>query len=68
MESSLTAFFPIVLENNEVEGSPWSSIAENVLPDLLSSFEIARAETESEDLKEVKAGMVARFGKVLFHG
>ncbi|XWS64799.1 hypothetical protein CRYUN_Cryun05aG0034900 [Craigia yunnanensis] len=55
-------------ENNEVKGSPWSSIAENVLPDLLSSFEIARAETESDDLKEVKAGMVARFGKVLFHG
>ncbi|XWS64800.1 hypothetical protein CRYUN_Cryun05aG0035000 [Craigia yunnanensis] len=54
-------------ENNEVKGSPWSSIAEKVLPDLLSSFEIARAESESEDL-EVKAGMAARFGKFLFHG
>ncbi|XP_022718991.1 uncharacterized protein LOC111277094 isoform X2 [Durio zibethinus] len=55
-------------ENNEVKGCPWSSIAEKVLPDLLSSFEIARAETENLDLKEVKPGMVARFGKILFHG
>ncbi|XVE90073.1 hypothetical protein DITRI_Ditri20bG0047700 [Diplodiscus trichospermus] len=55
-------------ENNEVKGSPWSSVAENVLPNLLSSFEIARAETENEDLKEVKPTLVARFGKILFHG
>ncbi|XVF30926.1 hypothetical protein REPUB_Repub16aG0101300 [Reevesia pubescens] len=55
-------------ENNEVKGNPWLSIAEKVLPDLLSSFEIARAETDGEDLKEVKPGMVARFGKILFHG
>ncbi|EOY10749.1 Uncharacterized protein TCM_026052 isoform 1 [Theobroma cacao] len=55
-------------ENNEVKGSPWSSVAENVLPDLLSSFQIARAEVESQDLKEVKPTLVARFGKILFHG
>ena len=50
-----------------MKGSPWSSIAEKVLPDLLYSFEIARAEIEREDLEEVKAGMAARFGKFLFH-
>ncbi|XWS64797.1 hypothetical protein CRYUN_Cryun05aG0034700 [Craigia yunnanensis] len=55
-------------ENNEVKGSPWSSIAEKVLPDLLSSFKIVSAEIESKDLEEVKAGMTARFGKFLFHG
>ncbi|KAA3473007.1 dna-directed rna polymerase subunit alpha [Gossypium australe] len=55
-------------ENNEVKGSPWSSIAENILPDLLSSFEKVRAETECKDLKDVKPGMVARFGKILFQG
>ncbi|XVF06506.1 hypothetical protein REPUB_Repub06bG0054100 [Reevesia pubescens] len=55
-------------ENNGVKGNPWSSIAENVLPDLLSSFETARAEIKSEDLKDVKPGMVARFGKILFQG
>ncbi|KHG25772.1 dna-directed rna polymerase subunit alpha [Gossypium arboreum] len=55
-------------ENNEAKGSPWSSIAENILPDLLSSFEKVRAETECKDLKDVKPGMVARFGKILFQG
>ncbi|KAB2005483.1 hypothetical protein ERO13_D11G250600v2 [Gossypium hirsutum] len=55
-------------ENNEVKGSPWSSIAENILPDLLSSFEKVRAETECKDLKDVKPVMVARFGKILFQG
>ena len=45
----------------------WSSTAENVLPNLLSSFEIVRAETENEDLKEVKARMIARLGKEIFH-
>ncbi|MBA0561293.1 hypothetical protein Golob_018137 [Gossypium lobatum] len=55
-------------ENNEVKGSPWSSIAENILPDLLSSFEKVRAETECKDLKYVKPVMVARFGKILFQG
>ncbi|XVF42432.1 hypothetical protein PTKIN_Ptkin01aG0362500 [Pterospermum kingtungense] len=55
-------------ENSEVKGSPWSSIAEKVMPDLLSSFEIMRTETESEDLMDVKPTIVARFGKILFHG
>ncbi|OMO87835.1 hypothetical protein COLO4_20548 [Corchorus olitorius] len=55
-------------ENNEVKGSPCPSIVENILPDLLSSFEIARSETASQNLVEVKPTLVARFGKILFHG
>lgn len=55
-------------ENGEVKGSPWSSIAEKVMPDLLSSFEIMRTETENEDSMDVKPTIVARFGKILFNG
>ncbi|GMI65120.1 hypothetical protein like AT2G38430 [Hibiscus trionum] len=56
------------LDKDEAKGSPWSSIAENVLPDLLSSFENARAEMERGASKDVKPTMVARFGKILFQG
>ncbi|XP_039006077.1 uncharacterized protein LOC120133583 isoform X1 [Hibiscus syriacus] len=62
----------ILVKNNsdtdEAKGSPWSSIAENVLPDILSSFEKARAELECADSKDVKLSMVARVGKILFQG
>ncbi|KAK8589666.1 hypothetical protein V6N13_088492 [Hibiscus sabdariffa] len=56
------------LDKDEEKGSPWSSIAENVLPDLLSSFENARAEIELGDSNDVKPILVARFGKILFQG
>lgn len=42
-------------------------IAENVLKDLLSSFENVRNEMKSPKLEEVKATLTARVGKVLFH-
>ncbi|KAE8684072.1 bidirectional sugar transporter NEC1-like [Hibiscus syriacus] len=62
----------ILVKNNsdkdESKGIPWLSIAKNVLPDLLSSFEKVRAETECEDSKDVKLSMVARVGKILFQG
>lgn len=58
-------------ENDSVRGkfstSPWLSIAENVLPDLVSSFENLRNEMDSHKF-EVKPTLVARFGKILFHG
>ncbi|TXG66242.1 hypothetical protein EZV62_007517 [Acer yangbiense] len=59
-------------ENGEVREnisrSPWESVAENVWPDLLSSFEIVRNKMECENLEEVKPSLVARFGKILFSG
>ncbi|KAK4851178.1 hypothetical protein QYF36_012974 [Acer negundo] len=59
-------------ENDEVREnisrSPWESVAEDVWPDLLSSFEIVRNKMECENLGEVKPSLVARFGKILFSG
>ena len=40
-------------------------IAENVVSNLLSSFENVR--NEKLDLEDVKSKLVARFGKILFH-
>ncbi|KAE8684079.1 putative MYBputative [Hibiscus syriacus] len=64
---------PLILVKNNLDqdaakGCPWSSIAENVLPYLLSSFEKARAKIECRDSKDVKLEMVARFGKILLQG
>nr|POE90300.1 hypothetical protein CFP56_71399 [Quercus suber] len=62
---------PLVLfknnNNHPVEqvSSPWVYIAENVVSDLLSSFE--NVKNEKLDLKDVKPKLVARFGKILFH-
>ncbi|KAF3452409.1 hypothetical protein FNV43_RR02842 [Rhamnella rubrinervis] len=64
------ALFNTDIESDKVRGnfstSPWLSIAENVLPDLVSSFENVRNEIDSQKL-EVKTTLVARFGKILFH-
>ena len=46
--------------------SPWVSITENVLEDLLSTFKHVRNEMKSAKLKEVYPSLVARVGKVLF--
>ncbi|XP_062143685.1 uncharacterized protein LOC133851337 isoform X2 [Alnus glutinosa] len=60
------------VESAQVGGScmrkPWESIAENVLPNLLSSFENLRNEVVCQKLESVKPTLVARFGKILFHG
>ncbi|KAM3684104.1 hypothetical protein ACB098_11G018700 [Castanea mollissima] len=62
---------PLVLFNNnnnhpvEQVRSPWVYIAENVVSDLLSSFE--NVKDEKLDLEDVKPKLVARFGKILFH-
>ncbi|KAJ9131948.1 hypothetical protein P3X46_034848 [Hevea brasiliensis] len=59
-------------ENNELKEnyvrSPWVTIAENVQPDLLSSFKNLKNEMDSQGLEKVKPTLVARFGKILFHG
>ncbi|GFS30164.1 hypothetical protein Acr_00g0010530 [Actinidia rufa] len=58
-------------ENKEVKGdvrkSPWESVTEDVKEDLLSSFQNLRKAMECQEL-EVKPALVARFGKILFHG
>lgn len=46
--------------------SPWVSIAENVLEDLLSSFENVKNDMKCPKLEQVKPSLVARVGKVLF--
>ncbi|KAM4070877.1 hypothetical protein ACB094_11G018200 [Castanea mollissima] len=63
---------PLVLFNSnsnnhpvEQVRSPWVYIAENVMSNLLSSFENVR--NEKLDLEDVKPKLVARFGKILFH-
>ncbi|KAI5326767.1 Hypothetical predicted protein [Prunus dulcis] len=46
--------------------SPWVSLAENVLEDLLSSFENVKNDMKCPKLEQVKPSLVARVGKVLF--
>ncbi|KAK2993805.1 hypothetical protein RJ640_027683, partial [Escallonia rubra] len=59
-------------ENKEVTeiflNSPWNFVAENVKQDLLSAFEKVKNEIESQEVEEAKPNLVARFGKILFHG
>ncbi|KAL3750445.1 hypothetical protein ACJRO7_011447 [Eucalyptus globulus] len=47
---------------------PWIRIAETVMPDLVSSYEVVRSEIEGQSMEEIKPALVARFGKILFHG
>ena len=51
----------------DVRKSPWESVTEDIKEDLLSSFQNLRKVMECQEL-EVKPALVARFGKVLFHG
>lgn len=61
-----------IVENTELGEddlrSPGAIIAENVRQDLLTSFDRLRNEMHLEDLELVKPTLVARFGKILFHG
>ncbi|KAK2631414.1 hypothetical protein EUGRSUZ_L02940 [Eucalyptus grandis] len=47
---------------------PWVQIAETVMPDLVSSFEVVKSEIEGQSMEEIKPTLVARFGKILFYG
>lgn len=53
-------------EEEEVVTEPWVSIVVNLLPDLLSSVEHVKNEIDQDE--NVKPKLVARLGKVLFHG
>ncbi|XP_055960958.1 uncharacterized protein LOC126671669 isoform X2 [Mercurialis annua] len=59
-------------ENNELSknymSSPWVTIASKVEHDLFSSVEILRKEMSYHGLEKVKPTLVARFGKIRFHG
>ncbi|XP_065854393.1 uncharacterized protein [Euphorbia lathyris] len=70
---------PLVLVNSHLDEentelgeddllSPWAIIAENVKQDLITSFECLRNEMHCEGLDFIKPTLVARFGKILFHG
>ncbi|KAF7817767.1 uncharacterized protein G2W53_023222 [Senna tora] len=48
--------------------SPQQIITENVLQDLLSSFQNVTNDMHLQSSEEIKPTLVARFGKVLFHG
>ncbi|XP_038726228.1 uncharacterized protein LOC120017173 [Tripterygium wilfordii] len=59
-------------ESNDPRGiilrPPWASISGKVLQDLLSTFKIVKNEMDFDELEVIKPTLVARFGKVLFHG
>ncbi|POO02982.1 hypothetical protein TorRG33x02_010430 [Trema orientale] len=64
---------PLALINTQQSESflrnPWDYIVENVLEDLVSSYEDVRTEmAESPDLEEVRPTLVARFGEIRFRG
>ncbi|XP_048424355.1 uncharacterized protein LOC103968104 isoform X2 [Pyrus x bretschneideri] len=54
-------------EKSNLARNPGASIAENVLEDLVSSFERVRNEMKCAKLTDVNPTLVARVGKVLFH-
>ncbi|GLT71867.1 hypothetical protein SLA2020_438540 [Shorea laevis] len=58
---------PGKVEDEQV-GKPWVSLAENVLPNLLSAFENVRSEMVCQKSVNVKPTLVARFGKIFFMG
>lgn len=47
---------------------PWVCVAENVKRDLLSSFRRVKSEMVENVREEVKPSLVARVGRILFHG
>lgn len=53
-------------EEEETVAGPWESIVVNLLPELLLSVEHIKNELYQDD--GVKPKLVARVGKVLFHG
>ncbi|XP_050365322.1 uncharacterized protein LOC126783819 isoform X2 [Argentina anserina] len=71
-ESSLTLIVSGLDNGTEVEWalpkSPWVYMAENVLEDLLASFENVKKEMKSLELEYLKPTLVAQVGKVVhFH-
>lgn len=63
-------FFCFWMEGDTVEGEerPWMLVVEESLQDLVSASENVKRAMESEDSLIIKPTLVARFGKLLFHG
>jgi len=48
---------------------PWRLVANSVMEDLLLSFQKhVKCEMEESNMEELKLNLVARFGRILFHG
>lgn len=58
------------MEGDTVEGEerPWMLVVEESLQDLVSASGNVKRAMESEDSLIIKPTLVARFGKLLFHG
>ncbi|XP_049400769.1 uncharacterized protein LOC125864744 [Solanum stenotomum] len=53
---------------NELMDEPWRLVANSVMEDLLLSFQHVKCEMEESNMEELKLNLVARFGRILFHG
>ncbi|KAK6791810.1 hypothetical protein RDI58_010891 [Solanum bulbocastanum] len=53
---------------NELMDEPWRLVANSVMEDLLLSFQRVNCEMEESNMEELKLNLVARFGRILFHG
>ncbi|XP_015159331.1 uncharacterized protein [Solanum tuberosum] len=53
---------------NELMDEPWRLVAKNVMEDLLLSFQHVKCEMEEPNMEELTSSLVARFGRILFHG
>ena len=47
---------------------PWEIIADNVQQELVCALKILRNETDDQGSEKVKPTLVARLGKLAFHG
>ncbi|XP_055961249.1 uncharacterized protein LOC126671671 isoform X2 [Mercurialis annua] len=57
-----------IIELSKYMRSPWLTIASKVEHDLFSSLEILRKQMSYHGFEKVKPALVARFGKIRFHG
>ncbi|XP_006340491.1 uncharacterized protein [Solanum tuberosum] len=53
---------------NELMDEPWRLGANSMMEDLLLSFQHVKCEMEKSNMEELKLNLVARFGRILFHG
>ncbi|XP_004237499.1 uncharacterized protein [Solanum lycopersicum] len=55
--------------NGGTNDEPWRLVAKNVMEDLLLSFQHVKSVMEESNMEEEsKPSLVARFGRILFHG
>lgn len=65
----LNPFFYFWGCNGGTNDEPWRLVAKNVMEDLLLSFQHVKSVMEESNMEEEsKPSLVARFGRILFHG